>query len=224
MTRSEDTAHKDLRPSEIIHGKKDLQTLITAFHNFINPFDVEVNEDLFCIFSGARARNEVANDILNAEAVGKAAFKTCIQKRLVTKTLKFHEPLPRQSLKTFGSLEKTKKLKSSKMKIIQISAQLNLFGQLLILSEDNNLSLQKVLQYPLGSVRWALATPDGFPVKTDNAKLMHQLEDDAALVHHPCLDDLGAYVVDGNVLLQHSLLCLRHWESCLINCSACCPR
>ena len=49
--------------------------------------------------------------------------------------------------------------------------------------------------------------PDGFPVKTDKAKLMHQLEDDAALVHHPCLDDLGAYVVDGNALL-HALTAL----------------
>ncbi|KAI0236578.1 hypothetical protein LSAT2_012875 [Lamellibrachia satsuma] len=64
-------------------------------------------------------------------------------------------------------------------------------------------------------IGWALATPDGLPVKTDKAKLMHQLEDDAALEHHPCLDDLGAYVVDGNALLQHSLLCLRHLESCL---------
>ena len=54
MTCSGDTAHKDLQPSEIRHGEKDLQTLITAFHNFINTFEVEVNEDLFCISSGAR--------------------------------------------------------------------------------------------------------------------------------------------------------------------------
>ena len=115
----------------------------------------------------------------------------------------------------FDSLEKTKKLKSSK--IVQISARQNLFGQLLILSEYNNLSLQKVLQYPLGSVPWALSTSDGFLVMTDEAKLMHQLEDDAALVHRPCLDDLGVYTVDGNALLYYL-------ESCLRNCSACCPR
>ena len=90
----------------------NLQTLITGFHNFINPFEVEVKEGLFCIPSGARAPDEVANDVLNDEAVGKAAFKTFIQKRLVDKIFKFHEPLPRQSLKTSGSLEETKKLKS----------------------------------------------------------------------------------------------------------------
>ena len=67
MTCSEDMAHKNLRSPEIRRGEKD--------HNFINPFEVEVNEDLFCISSGARAQAEVAIDILNAEAVGKAAFK-----------------------------------------------------------------------------------------------------------------------------------------------------
>ena len=108
MTWSKDTAHKDLRSSEIRRGEKDLQTLITAFHNFINPFEVEVKEDLFCISSGARVQAEVVNDILTAEAVGKAAFKTFIQKRLVAKTLKFHASLPMLFLKTFGSLEKTK--------------------------------------------------------------------------------------------------------------------
>ena len=90
----QDTTHKDFRPSEIRRGEKDLPTLITAFHNLINPFEVEVKEDLFCISSGARAQAEVANDILKAEAVGKAAFKTFIQKRLVPQTLKFHASLP----------------------------------------------------------------------------------------------------------------------------------
>ena len=49
----------------------------------------------FTFFSGALA----TCDILNAEAVGKAPFKIFIQKRLFAKTLKYHAPLPRQSLK-----------------------------------------------------------------------------------------------------------------------------
>ena len=36
MTCSEETAHEDRRSSEIRRGEKDLQTPITAFHNFIN--------------------------------------------------------------------------------------------------------------------------------------------------------------------------------------------
>ena len=139
ITCTEDMAHKDLRSSQIRRGKKGLQTLKNAFHNFMNLFEVEVMEDQFSIYSGARAQAEVANDILNVEAVVKAAFKTFIQKRLVAKTIRFHASLLRQSLQTFGSLEKTNKLKSSK--IVQISAQLNLFEQQLIISEDNNFNL-----------------------------------------------------------------------------------
>ena len=149
---------------------------------------------------------------MNAEAVGKAA--TFIQKSLVAKTLKFHAPLLKQSLETFGSIEKTKKLKSSK--IVQISAQRNLFGQLLILSEDNNFTEGTAIStwfcaMGFSYTGWALATPDGLPVKTKKAKLRHQLEDDAALVHRPCLDDLGAYVVDRNALL-HALTVSDVWR------------
>ena len=78
MTCSKETAHKHLRSSEIRRDEKDFQTLITTFHTFINPFEVEVKDDLFCISSGARAQDEVANTILNAEAVDKEAFKTFI--------------------------------------------------------------------------------------------------------------------------------------------------
>ena len=102
MTCSKDRTYKYLRSLEIRRGEKDLQTLITAFHILINPFEVEVKEDLFCVSSGARAQAEVANDILNAEAVGKAASKIFIQKRHVAQTLKFDASLPRQSIKTFS--------------------------------------------------------------------------------------------------------------------------
>ena len=54
---------------------------------------------------------------------------------------------------------------------------------------------------------------------------MDQFEDDAALVHHTCLDDLGAYVDDGNALLQ-ALTAMPHTfgELSKKNCPACCQR
>jgi hypothetical protein len=207
MTNSEESAHKDIRPSEMRRSEADLQILMTSFKNFVNPFEVEIKESLFCLSSGAQAPVEVASDLLKAESIGKQAFGRFVQERLIEKSLKFHAPLRRQSLKTWASLEKKKTLHSSKMKVVQVTAQRNLFGQLLILSEENNLSLQKVLEYPLSPVPWALATPDGLPAKTDKAKLMHRLEDETAVVDHPKLEELGAYIVDGNALLQ-SLIAL----------------
>ena len=46
-----------------------------------------------------------------------------------------------ESLKTIDSFGKSKTLKYSKMKIAKVTGQCNLFGQLLIISEDNNLSV-----------------------------------------------------------------------------------
>ena len=41
---------------------------------------------------------------------------------------------------------------------MKLTAQRNVFGQLLLLSQENNLDLQKVMEYPLGPVPWALGT------------------------------------------------------------------
>ena len=59
------------------------------------------------------------------------------------------------------------------------------------------------MEYPLGPVPWALGTPDGMPIKTDKAVLMHNLE--AASSHKsPSKERNHIYVIDGNALF-HSL-------------------
>ena len=78
-----------------------------------------------------------------------------------------------------------------------------MFGQLLMLSTENNLDIRKVMEYPLGPVPWALATSDGFPIKTNKAVLMHMLEDKSALQGLPP-DHEHIHIVDGNAL-YHAL-------------------
>lgn len=73
-------------------------------------------------------------------------------------------------------MEKSKKIPGAENKIIHLRAEKNLFGQLILLSEAHNISMERALSYPLGQVAWSSATADGCPVKTDKAKLMHHLE------------------------------------------------
>ena len=88
---------------------------------------------------------------------------------------------------------------------MKLTAQRNVFGQLLLLSQENNLDLQKVMEYPLGPVPWALGTADGMPIKTDKAVLMHNLElEDASSHKSPAKERNHIYVIDGNALF-HSL-------------------
>ena len=68
-------------------------------------------------------------------------------------------------------------MKSTKKKV-KTKALRNLFGQLLVLSQEHDIDLEKVLKYPLSPVPWTMATPDGVPLKTNKATLLHKLENE----------------------------------------------
>ena len=55
MDNSDDSIHKELRPAEIKQSEEDVMKLCKAFGNFINPFDIEIKDAMFCLSSGAKA-------------------------------------------------------------------------------------------------------------------------------------------------------------------------
>ena len=92
-----------------------------------------------------------------------------IDERLID-TIKFHEPITRMKYKTFASMEKCQKVKSSQNKLVEIRAERNVFAQLVMLSLKNKIDLEMTMSFQLGPVPWTLATADGCPVKSDKAK------------------------------------------------------
>jgi len=56
-----------------------------------------------------------------------------------------------------------------------------------------------VLSYPLGPLPWSLASPDGSPVKTNKAKLLHLLEEGIDQMQET---PPGAWIIDGMAVLQ----------------------
>ena len=74
-----------------------------------------------------------------------------------------------------------------------------MFGQLVVLALKHEISMERVLSYPLGPVPASLGAPDGFPIKTDKAKLLHSLESDSSRAD---THSMSHYVIDGNALLQ----------------------
>ena len=85
-------------------------------------------------------------------------------------------------------------------KRIEITAERNVFGQLVILALEHQIGLESALQYPLAPVPWALATADGAVIKTDKSKLMHSLEEKSHLVQRPTVG-FDCYIV-GSAMLQ----------------------
>ncbi|KAL8610798.1 hypothetical protein ACOMHN_016781 [Nucella lapillus] len=167
--------HKDLQPSGTRTSEDNVKRMTESFLSFMNPFSVE-EPGLYCLSSGMPAPESVQEALLSADTRGKEAFNIFITERLVNKTLSFHAPLKKVGLKTFASVHKTKTVRASSNKTIQVAAQRDIFGQLMMISQENNINLQKVMCYPLSPIPWSMATPDGMPAKTDKSKLMQLLE------------------------------------------------
>ena len=81
--------------------------------------------------------------VLKVAELGNEAFKDFVQTKLVEKTVPFHSPLKKQKLKTLDKTVIHKKVTSTENKVVQIAAQRNVFGQMLVLSEEHNVSLKK---------------------------------------------------------------------------------
>ena len=66
-------------------------------------------------------------------------------------------------------LKKTEAIKNKSNKEIKITAQRNVYAQLLMLVQENDIDLEKLFTFPLGPVPWPLATGDGMLTKTEKA-------------------------------------------------------
>ena len=201
MSTPESDVHRDNRQASKTVSEADVRNILMAFENFVNPFNVDNKDVLFCISSGSPLAKDAEKHVLEANTIGSQSHSKFVKERLVDKTVSFYNPLPKQKLKTFDEKKKRQKLTTTQKKLVEIKAERNLFGQLVMLSEEHNICLDKTLSYPLGPVPWALATADGTPVKTDKSKLMHSLETVADLAERPATSSV-IYIFDGNALLQ----------------------
>ena len=146
----ESSLHKELRPSQIEESETNVKKVIDAICSFTNPFNTErCAEEFYCLSCGLLAKLDVAADLLNACKIGKASIEKFIQDRVVNHNVAFHNPIKRNTLKTFAKAEVKKTLKSTQNRMAQIKAERNIFGQLVLLSVQNDNDLQVTLSYQL---------------------------------------------------------------------------
>ena len=166
-------AHKSTRQSSIKRSEQEVSQVMDTFDHFLNPFNIseEQQDQLFCLSSGQPASEDVAKS--NYVNAGDEAASNFIATRLMSLTVKFHDRMKKMSLKTFQAMAVQCKMTSSKRKTVEVKAERNLLGTLLMLSQRQDISLERLFQYPLGPIPWALATADGTLVKTNKAQIMH---------------------------------------------------
>jgi len=203
MSSHSNTVHKSSRPSEICRSLSDVANIRLAFKQFSSPLSYKDSaENLYCLSSGLPASPEVAQDLLTYTEIGQTAADDFMTSRLVENQVKFHSPCG-QNLKTFSSMAVTK-VSTGKKKSIQLKAERNLLGTVLMLSQKYDIDLEKIFHYPLSPVPWSLATADGGLMKTDKSQLLHHLEGKVTV---PADQELtftnkDVVIVDGNAVYQ----------------------
>jgi hypothetical protein len=73
--------HRDLRKTEIERSEANVVKVAEAIVGFINPFEMEQKDKLYCISSGASATSEMERDVILTEAFGADAKVDFISKR-----------------------------------------------------------------------------------------------------------------------------------------------
>jgi len=200
--------HKTNRPAEMKRSEKDVCNLVAAFQNFLNPFTVSDHTSLYCVSSGKPATSQVADDLLQYTKLGEQAAAKFIADRLQERTTKFHAPMKKLRLKSFQSMAVKRTLTTTQKKVVHVTAERNVLGQLLMLAKRNDVSFEKLFQFPLGPVPLSLGTTDGSFIKTNKAQLLHLLEDQCVPQEHEYPKEC-TQIVDGNALLQ-SMVRLPH--------------
>lgn len=191
--------HADLNSSRIAKDEKDVAAMVDLIKNWTDPFPGHTQ--LTSISTGAVATNAIAEDLASAYKVGEAAYANFKKTRLESQppTVKFHDTLKKQKLKTFSALSKTKVAKNKDAETV-LRADRNLFARMIIIAESRNLQMQDVLKHPLGPLPASLACSNGFPRKTNKAQLGKELEkliQPTEEVSRP-----SAYIIDGMALVQ----------------------
>ena len=110
--------HCELRLNKILRSEKCIRRTQDAVHSFINPFDLELKNQLVILSSGATASADITQDVLQAEEAGKEAKDEFVESRL-KQCKDFLQPVKRLNLKTLGDLNKKVKVTTCKKKILQ---------------------------------------------------------------------------------------------------------
>lgn len=205
---SNDKVHE--RPNETIIDEKHFSLMREYAKNHMSdPYSDETRSDvLINISTGLIATDIVASSLLNALQNGEKQLYEFIETTLdqtPTKIKSFHDPIPKLNLKTFSSVTiKKSSMNRSKIHHEQISPELVYQRALAISSTCDDVSLEKILSYPLTDIPPIFFKADGSRRTTTKADLMHVLEKevDGFILKERPQGDTSIVIIDGMALVQ----------------------
>ena len=194
--------HTDIQPSRIAKDEADVKALLLMLEeSWINPFNSNQQERV-CLSTGKLATPEIANDLIQAKALGEKPYKLFRENRLDSNPPKSncYDKLTKPQLKTFGNLSKKIKVRGGTSQELIIKADRALFAQRLIIAENRKMNISDVLCHPLGPLTWSLASADGSLRKTNKSSLLNDFKKNIPAAN--TIPQPSARVIDGMSLVQ----------------------
>ena len=152
--------------------------------------------------SGRIVPADCVGDLLHAHERGTKALEGFARNRLdPTGETDFHHHLRKQQLKTFASLHKQQRVPAQNQQVIVKSTR-ELFGRLLVIGQNRDISLKELMKYTLGPLPLAIATPEGLPVKTVKATLLKLLETGVEHIHNKQVSPDSVWIYDGRAIIH----------------------
>lgn len=196
-TTKEDVTH-EVQASMVKKNKEALTTLRHTILNYMNPFNNIDSDFLFNISTGKAAIKKTEEFLLKILEVGDENRSKFIEE-CSNDITRFEKPIKKNAISTFAN-EGVKYSVRHKNSTQELKLERDLVSKILLLSLDNKIDLQLVLNYPLTPVPLSLCNLDGTIVKTNKAALLSILQSfDTDPEDPPFID---AIIVDGFFFLH----------------------
>ena len=201
-SKSETVKHHEQEKARIAKDEEDVCKIIHAASRFHNPFDIEtVPTELVNIATGQVASPEVRKSLTSFRDVSKKKHHDFVTKRLVeeSKSKSFWAVESRTKTITFANMRKSITSKTSLPQTLDSEV---LFRRLLGVSQQREVSLERVLEHELAAVPPALFNDDGTIRKGTKSDLAKKLEATTEDVYSLPSGISTGYIIDGMALLQ----------------------
>ena len=206
-----ESSSEELKEASAERIKKDesaIQKIIAVVEErMTNPFefDTSATEDerqpLINIATSGVASEEIQNDLCKAREMGQKRLQEFVEERLQNNRTDFMAPIPKQTIKTFSTLNKPMKIKThGKVESVNIDRQI--FSKLTIIAQSREVDIKTLLNYELTPVPLALFNLDGTMRKTTKSMTMSWIEGQHAVKQLPENEHPTLLVIDLMMLLR----------------------
>lgn len=212
MSSADDDSHDEVKKAAMKRDDEHVRRLIDHVREHMtDPFDVSDHPDvLINISTGVHASKEVETALLGAVQTGKTMANTFIDSTLNKgQDGNFYSPITRSKLKTFEDMTKTTNLKcrSGELKTVNINPEVIFRRALILANIREDVTVDKVLSYPIGPIPVALFHEDGTMRKTCKSDLLHQLESEVS--KNIIYDQLEPFERSSTVLIRDGMALLQ---------------